>query len=98
MREFPASQNKKGYPMKESEARLLSSHGALKDVVVERSASGARAKSGSAGWLARINGEPLSSARKPVRVFASLDTASEALASLGIRDFRVVSESSEASR
>ncbi len=75
--------------MKESEARLLASHGALKDVVVERSPTGARAKSGSAGWLARINGEPLASARKPVRVFASLDTASEALASLGITQFQV---------
>lgn len=78
--------------MKESEVRLLASHGALKDVIIERSESGARAKSGTSGWLARINGEPLASARRPVRIFASLDTAGEALASLGIHEFRVKSE------
>lgn len=75
--------------MKESEARLLATHGAVKDVKVERAGSGARKTSQEDGWLCRINGEPLASARKPVRVFASLDTAYEALRELGVESFMV---------
>lgn len=75
--------------MKESEAKLLSAHGALKEVLVERSQVGARSTSDESGWLVRINGEPLASARRPVRIFASLDTAAVALKALGIPSFSV---------
>lgn len=75
--------------MKESEAKLLAEHGALKEVAVEISDSGARSTSDEMGWLVRINGAPLASARRPVRVFASLDTVQETLESLGIREFVV---------
>lgn len=75
--------------MKESEAKLLAEHGALREVAVEHSETGARSTSDETGWLVRINGAPLASARRPVRIFASLDTVQETLQSLGIREFVV---------
>lgn len=75
--------------MKESEAKLLAAHGVLKEVIVEPSAKGARSTSDEMGWLVRIDGAPLASARRPVRIFASLDTVQETLESLGIREFIV---------
>ena len=75
--------------MKESEVKLLTTHGALKDVVIERSDLGARSTSDVKGWLVKINGEALASARRPVRIFASLDTAALALKTLGIEFFAV---------
>jgi hypothetical protein len=75
--------------MKESEAKLLAEHDALKEVAVELSETGARSTSDENGWLVRINGAPLASARRPVRIFASLDTVQETLLSLGIREFTV---------
>ena len=75
--------------MKESEAKLLAEHGALKEVAVEHSETGARSTSDETGWLVRINGAPLASARRPVRIFASLDTVQETLQDLGIREFVV---------
>lgn len=81
--------------MKESEARLLASHNAVKEVAIVRAQSGARKTSQEGGWLCKINGEALASARKPVRVFASLDTACEALNELGIYEFRIDSKQAE---
>lgn len=75
--------------MKESEAKLLAEHNALKEVSVELSETGARSTSDENGWLVRINGAPLASARRPVRIFASLDTVQETLEGLGIREFVV---------
>lgn len=78
--------------MKESEAKLLAEHGALKEVAVEHSETGARSTSDDTGWLVRINGAPLASARRPVRIFASLDTVQETLQTLGIHEFVVKNE------
>lgn len=75
--------------MKESEAKLLAEHGALKEVAVLLSETGARSTSDDTGWLVRINGAPLASARRPVRIFASLDTVQETLKTLGIHEFVV---------
>lgn len=75
--------------MKESEAKLLAEHNALKEVSVEMSETGARSTSDENGWLVRINGAPLASARRPVRIFASLDTVQQTLEELGIREFVV---------
>ena len=75
--------------MKESEAKLLAEHNALKEVSVELSETGARSTSDENGWLVRINGAPLASARRPVRIFASLDTVQQTLEELGIREFVV---------
>lgn len=75
--------------MKESEAKLLAAHGALREVLVERTDVGARSTSEEKGWIVRINSEPLASARRPVRVFASLDTVAETLEILGIKRFDV---------
>ena len=79
----------KDIPIKESEAKLLVEHNALKEVSVELSETGARSTSDENGWLVRINGAPLASARRPVRVFASLDTVQETLKCLGIKVFVV---------
>ena len=75
--------------MKESEARLLAAHNAVKEVTIFKAEKGARKTSQEGGWFCKINNEPLSSARKPIRVFASLDTACEALTELGIATFTV---------
>lgn len=82
--------------MKESDVKLLAEHNALKEVTVERSGVGARSSSEESGWLVRVNGMPLASARRAVRVFASLDTVHETLAALGIETFEVKGAKKEA--
>lgn len=75
--------------MKEDEVKSLLNRGDIKEVLLEPSTVGARLVSESKGWQARINGEILASARKSVRVFASLDTAIEVLQNWGISNFEI---------
>lgn len=43
------------------------------------------------GWIVKINGEPMSSARNEVRLFASLDTVTSELGRQGVSLFTVSS-------
>lgn len=68
--------------MKESDFRLLASRMALKSVEIHE-------RPDADGFDVVIDGEPLQSARRDVRRFASLDTAAALLRSVGIRRFTV---------
>lgn len=78
--------------MKENAVKLLVTHGALKDVIVSRSAKGARGASDEIGWIVSINGESLCSARRPERIFASLDTVAQTLKDLGVIEYKIINQ------
>jgi hypothetical protein len=71
--------------LSEDQVKVLAAFGGLCEVAIARSGIGARSTSqGQLGWSAWINGFPLRSARKNMRVFASVDTAIDTLVSLGV--------------
>lgn len=78
--------------MKENAVKLLVTHGALKDVIVSRSLKGARGASDEIGWIVSINGEALCSARRPERIFASLDTVAQTLKELGVIEYKIINQ------
>lgn len=68
--------------MQERELRLLASRGAVKTVAIQERVS-------RDGFDVLVDGEPLQSARKDARRFASLDTAATLLRGVGVRRFVV---------
>lgn len=68
--------------MQEHDFRLLASRMALKTVEIHQRQDGT-------GYNIVIDGEPLRSARKDARRFASLDTAATLLRDVGIRRFTI---------
>jgi predicted transcriptional regulator len=68
--------------MQERELRLLASRGAVKAVAIHEQAD-------RDGFHVLVDGEPLQSARKDARRFASLDTAATLLRGVGVRRFVV---------
>jgi len=74
--------------MQERELKLLVEEGAVKEVVVTRRPQG--------GYLIRINGRTLKSARREERHFALLDTAADLLHRFGIAHFTVSTEAPRA--
>lgn len=66
--------------MKERELRLLIENGAPVSVEVEETPD---------GYVVRINGKPLRSARQEIRPFAKLDTVAKVLGESGVTTFTV---------
>lgn len=66
--------------MKERDIRLLVENGAKVLVDVEQVAD---------GYVVRINGTPLRSARQGIRPFARLDTVAKFLGDSGVKEFTV---------
>ena len=66
--------------MKEHDLRVLVANRAPLDIVVAADQDGFRVL---------VNGQPLASARQPVRPFASLDTVAKVLRGAGVQAFTV---------